>query len=307
MSKLKYFDGTNWNEVNGQITGDTLPIGAIIPYGSTTVPTNWLICDGSAVSRTTYAELFAVIGTSYGAGDGSTTFNLPDKKGRSSVGYNSADTDFNAIGKKGGSKELQKHSHSLIFNKITSSNTSGSVNGLDWHSNGADWGTNLTGETGTGTSGNLSPYEVDCWIIKAKQSAGLVANVSSTYSTSQSDTYSCDYINDCNSYSTSETFTGKYWIDGKPIYKKTIDCGALPNTDTKNVAHNITSFNKIINIYGYAYASSSQNSVPLPFSSPTNTLNVLVMAGTTNITILTGTDQSAFNESFITLEYTKNS
>ena len=62
--------------------GDTLPIGVMLPYGNTTPPENWLICDGSEVSRTTYSELFKVIGTSYGSGDGSTTFNLPNKKGR---------------------------------------------------------------------------------------------------------------------------------------------------------------------------------------------------------------------------------
>ncbi len=53
------------------------PLGVIMPYGGTTVPTAWLECDGSAVSRTTYADLFAVLGTKFGPGDGSTTFNLP--------------------------------------------------------------------------------------------------------------------------------------------------------------------------------------------------------------------------------------
>lgn len=53
------------------------PLGAIIPYGGTTIPEGWLECDGSAVSRTTYADLFAAINTKFGPGDGSTTFNLP--------------------------------------------------------------------------------------------------------------------------------------------------------------------------------------------------------------------------------------
>ena len=81
-------------------TSDTLPIGTQVAYGGTVPPTGWLICDGSAVSRTTYAELFKVIGTSYGAGDGSTTFNLPNKKGRVSAGYDSTNSKFNTIGKK---------------------------------------------------------------------------------------------------------------------------------------------------------------------------------------------------------------
>lgn len=56
------------------------PIGTILPYGGSTVPSGWFLCQGQAVSRTTYAELFAVIGTSFGSGDGSTTFNLPDMR-----------------------------------------------------------------------------------------------------------------------------------------------------------------------------------------------------------------------------------
>ena len=62
------------------ITGDTLPIGSQIPFGSLTIPDNWLLCDGRAISRVDYSELFAAIGTSYGAGNGTNTFNLPNKK-----------------------------------------------------------------------------------------------------------------------------------------------------------------------------------------------------------------------------------
>jgi microcystin-dependent protein len=63
------------------------PTGAIFAYGGPSAPAGWLICDGSAVSRTTYSLLFAVVGTAYGAGDGSTTFNVPDLRGRTGVGY----------------------------------------------------------------------------------------------------------------------------------------------------------------------------------------------------------------------------
>ncbi len=59
-----------------------VPAGAIVPYAGTTAPSGYLMADGSAVSRTTYAALFAAIGTSFGSGDGSTTFNLPDLRGK---------------------------------------------------------------------------------------------------------------------------------------------------------------------------------------------------------------------------------
>ena len=71
---------------SGQIPDGIIPAGSMLPYGGATAPPGWLLCDGSAVSRTTYAALFAAISTAFGAGDGSTTFNLPDARGRVLVG-----------------------------------------------------------------------------------------------------------------------------------------------------------------------------------------------------------------------------
>jgi microcystin-dependent protein len=59
-----------------------MPTGAVIPFAGTTTPTSWLFCYGQAINRTTYSVLFDVIGTTYGVGDGSTTFNIPDLRGR---------------------------------------------------------------------------------------------------------------------------------------------------------------------------------------------------------------------------------
>lgn len=70
--------------------GGTRLVGEIIAYGGGVAPTGWLICDGSAVSRTTYASLFTILGTTYGAGDGSSTFNLPDLAGRFPLGADGA-------------------------------------------------------------------------------------------------------------------------------------------------------------------------------------------------------------------------
>ena len=63
-----------------------LPTGAVLDFAGASAPTGFLLCDGSPVSRTTYSALYGVIGTTYGIGDGSTTFNLPDARGRAIVG-----------------------------------------------------------------------------------------------------------------------------------------------------------------------------------------------------------------------------
>ena len=113
------------NEVKASASGGggaSLPVGVIMPTATTTAPAQWLICDGSAISRTTYANLFNAIGTTYGTGDGSTTFNLPNLKGKIPVGYDANDTDFNTVGKTGGEKthtltvnEIPSHSHTVNF------------------------------------------------------------------------------------------------------------------------------------------------------------------------------------------------
>lgn len=76
---LKY-NGTAW--VNESLSGATVPAGSIISYAGATPPDGYLVCDGSAISRTTYAALFSAIGTTYGDGDGNSTFNLPDGTNR---------------------------------------------------------------------------------------------------------------------------------------------------------------------------------------------------------------------------------
>ena len=64
------------------IRNNIAPAGSVMIWAGTTVPTGYLLCDGSAVSRTTYSDLFSAIGTTYGVGDGSSTFNLPNFQGR---------------------------------------------------------------------------------------------------------------------------------------------------------------------------------------------------------------------------------
>ena len=106
---------------DGRVPGTQLPqassvwdAGDIKVTGRSTAPDGWLSCDGSAVSRTTYADLFAAIGTAYGEGDGSTSFDLPDFRDRVILGASAT----RAVGATGGSEthtltesEMPSHSH----------------------------------------------------------------------------------------------------------------------------------------------------------------------------------------------------
>lgn len=103
------------NKVVKEYVDNFIPKGVINTYAGSTAPNGWLICDGSAISRSTYSDLFNVIGTTYGTGDGSSTFNLPNLKGKVVVGYDISDSDFNVVGKTGGEK-----THTLTINEMPS-------------------------------------------------------------------------------------------------------------------------------------------------------------------------------------------
>lgn len=80
-------DSTYWSQIPTYTDlPDPIPAGVILTFGGSTVPEGFLLCNGAAISRTTYAKLFAAIGTLYGAGDGATTFNLPDMRDKFAEG-----------------------------------------------------------------------------------------------------------------------------------------------------------------------------------------------------------------------------
>jgi len=152
--------------------------GGIQPFGGSSVPTGYLACDGSAVSRTTYADLFAVIGTTYGAGDGSTTFNLPDMQGKMScgVGVNSLAAQIgNATHSHGGlnshtltTSELPNHNHPT--GPFDTGDTSGFFTGEN-HPAASRKNTTNTGGGGSHShsipsQNNRPPYIVCRFIIK---------------------------------------------------------------------------------------------------------------------------------------------
>ena len=102
--------------------GTGFPSGVMLDYAGNTAPSGWLLADGTAVSRTTYADLFTAIGTLHGAGDGSTTFNLPDARGRATVGKGTH-TDVDTVGETDGlaiGSRRPKHATSISTNPTIS-------------------------------------------------------------------------------------------------------------------------------------------------------------------------------------------
>jgi microcystin-dependent protein len=155
------------------------PAGVISMYGGSTAPSGWLLCDGSAVSRTTYARLFSAIGTKYGSGNGSTTFNLPNFKGRVPVGLDSSQSEFNSLNKRGGEKthkltinEMPSHNHAMNNTSYSDTNVNHTVMfGTDlahgdthyWnYSNPTFWTSNVGGGQ---AHNNLQPYITVNYII----------------------------------------------------------------------------------------------------------------------------------------------
>lgn len=108
-------------------------------------------------------------------------------------------------------------------------------------------------------------------------------------------------------FSTTEHATGSKWIDGKEIYRKVIDTGALPNATTKSVAHGIIGLDTIVKLYGVAKNTSEGGIYPLPqvLASENITLQVSLYIFEENINLKCTADRSSFDESFVVVEYTK--
>jgi len=150
-----------------------VPTGGVVPYAGTTAPAGWLLCDGAAVSRATYDDLFDVVSTTYGVGDGSTTFNVPNLKGNVPVGLNSADTAFDALGETGGSADaiLVAHTHTTQLERVRntlleSGHGPGIVASNNYYEGQRYYDLASSSSGVSGTDKNLQPYLVLNYIIK---------------------------------------------------------------------------------------------------------------------------------------------
>jgi microcystin-dependent protein len=176
-------------QVRAAIPQEMVPTGVYLPFGGSTAPDGYLLCNGSAVSRRTYAGLFAVIGTTFGVGDGSTTFNVPNLANRLPIGAGG----LYAAGATGGSKDAIVVTHNHTATSVVTDpghvHTGGEYSGSNTLGAGAlgvharlvgaptagNTGTTTTGVTvattvdnsgASGTDANLPPYIASHFIIK---------------------------------------------------------------------------------------------------------------------------------------------
>ena len=158
---------TNWTTSSWAYQGITWEIKI---WSTAVAPTSWLILDGAAVSRTTYAALFAVIGTTYWVGNWTTTFNIPDLRGRVAAGYDSTQTEFNTLGEVWGAK-----THTLIEAEMPAHTHRTLSTGTGWSGTTLDKSTSVipayeSGYVESAGSGaahnNLQPYIALSYIIK---------------------------------------------------------------------------------------------------------------------------------------------
>lgn len=267
-----------YNSTTGElekIAGGTLyadaPVGAIQAYGGSTAPSGWLLCQGQAVSRTEYADLFKAIGTAFGEGDTSTTFNIPDLREATTKGAGlsvKSPYHYDNAGLKVGQyviDQLMRHDHKVYVRDTGHSHTmnyddnaqyapgaygflspmkpttsprnavteSGNAN-IQVNSNSSFDGTaNTTSTAGTGVTNEVKAVGVN-YIIKAKQIA-VPTDIQSA-------------IEEQNSYSTEETYTGKRWIDGKPIYRKVVEkIVSLPGNTWTSTGINVSEIDILCN------------------------------------------------------------
>jgi len=192
MSGAAIADNTiNIDELSATLQQSLAPVGSLMMYAGSSAPSGWLFCDGSAISRTTYSALFAVIAEEFGQGNGTTTFNVPDLKGRVPVGAGTGvGLSARALSDASGSEtvtlttsQMPVHNHTITdpghYHSVSGASTGGAgATSLLRSANSADGtypvgtGSSTTGITQTNNQGsgsshtNMQPFLVVNYIIK---------------------------------------------------------------------------------------------------------------------------------------------
>ena len=338
QSTLKY-KGTL---IDTLIASTELPVGTIVPFAGTTIPSGYMACDGSAISRTTYAELYNAIGTTYGSGNGTSTFNLPDLNGRFLLGLNSS----HALASTGGAEtvtltkeQIPSHNHTASLNndgshthlfwfgganggnggQIACGNGRwGQDKGGDISSGGHNHGGITVGNTGGGQAHeNMPPFLATYYIIKVARGVATVpSSVTVTnadvaqINTNKTDITSLksrtSVVEKNISYSTSETDTGKTWINGKKIYRKVVEIGSVSANGSTSKNTGITGLETVISITGMCkYSAGNWITIPRGHGNAAYGNNAYMNSTGTTVTVECGSAAALTNATVI-IEYTKS-
>lgn len=250
------------------------PIGMITPYAGSTAPANWQLCYGQAISRTTYASLFAIISTTYGAGDGTTTFNLPDLRGRTVAGLDNMGgsgagrlSTANTLGTTTGTETvtltsaqsgLPAHSHA---NTVTNNAVTTSAGSAHSHANTASFNGSFTGTAASHTHiqnahSHLTNYADNGSIGSARS----LLNAAQITGTDTGEMGSTAAVNQSTSITPAGSISGTV---------------TMSNANESAHTHSVTSNVAISNVNNTAADAASAHSN----MQPTMTINYIILVG----------------------------
>ncbi len=330
MNGTTYYIDDSIDEGSATAVCGFTPIGTIISVMGTVAPRNYIACNGQVVNIDTYPELANYFEQQFGSknkfgGDGVTTFGIPDLRGEFLRG-----TGTNSHANQGSGAEVGTHQDSTYIPQ-TFGNYSGSSSSnigipiIDGHSNnGSSNADKLVQLDSNGTvypagTNNLKRINVNSASVNIA-ATGVTGTHSAVRPTNTSVLYCIAvrniYIDAKYDYSTDEKVVGT-WIDGKPIYQKTIFCGQNAQCVTngtrvlKDVAHNIINLERVINAVGSCYQNQSTTPyspitcMQLPLNS-SDTTGTTFGINATNITLRNNNiSYNSLTNIYITVQYTK--
>ena len=288
-------------EINGQkkiipLTTDTgtgAAVGTLIQQYKKVPMSGYLYCDGSTFDQNDYPALYMYLGTNV----------LPDYRECVMVGAEQNTTDTIATHDVYGEGEfkddqLQSHAHTIANDNPNGDKQlsvkyadKGFISNIYTYPN-----TGRTGDTDTTHGKQKAVY------VYIKATSGLAENQQENVLNDAK-----NYINSTNSYSTNEVKTGGKWIDGKPIYRKVVDFGALPNATIKGVTFDNINADTFVKIEGIAMMTNGGSAITIPFAdNSAATQSIAIFVNSTSVSINTGsTNRSDYTKCYVTLEYTK--
>lgn len=267
----------------------TCPIGTVLSFAGQTAPNGYLLCNGASYKVADYPDLYAVIGNTYG-GD-TENFNVP----------NLVDKFIQGSTASGEEKEAGLPNITGTF--YHDPNVKLSLSGAFSYTGGSF--INLQNDAANKNSGYVSFDASKSNSIYGKSTtvqppALTMVYIIKAFHTNEG--VDSDGISD--EYSTYEIKTNKVWIDGKPIYRKVINFGILPNNNIKKVSHGILNIDTFVSINGITF-TSEKTATALPYAHSDSTNEVSLFIEDTNVAIRTFGNKTKYIKTYVTLEYTK--